>query len=145
MDSNPQMILILNKNRILENLNFQNQCNFVLFQFLLSSNENLQYFFLIIILFKATMTKKLYTLYIHRMLYIVPYIDFMKAFDKVSNLNLIHQLRVYGFGCRLIDWISAFGMKESNVQLKAKAASDGVMQTAESNNQFQDLYCLYQT
>ena len=32
----------------------------------------------------------------------------MKAFDKVSHLKLIHEFRAYDFGCKLIDWISAF-------------------------------------
>ena len=32
----------------------------------------------------------------------------MKAFDKVSHLKIIYKLTAYGFGCRLIDWISAF-------------------------------------
>ena len=32
----------------------------------------------------------------------------MKAFDKVSHLKLIHKLRAYGFGCKMISWISAF-------------------------------------
>ena len=43
----------------------------------------------------------------HRKLDVL-YTDFMKAFDKVSHLKLIHKLRAYGFGCKLIDWISAF-------------------------------------
>ena len=38
----------------------------------------------------------------------VLYTDFLKAFDKVSHLNLTHKLRAYGFGCRLIDWIIAY-------------------------------------
>ena len=43
----------------------------------------------------------------HRKLYIL-YTDFIKAFDKVSHLKLIHKLRANGFGYKLIDWISAF-------------------------------------
>ena len=36
------------------------------------------------------------------------YIDFMKAFDKLSHHKLIHMFRAYGLGCRLFDWVSAF-------------------------------------
>ena len=43
----------------------------------------------------------------HRKLDVL-YIDFMKAFDKFSHLKLIHKLKANGFGCKLIDWISAF-------------------------------------
>ena len=43
----------------------------------------------------------------HRKLDVL-YDDFMKAFDKVSHLKLIHNLRAYGFGCNLIDWSNAF-------------------------------------
>ena len=52
----------------------------------------------------------------HRKLDVL-YTDFMKAFDKVSHLILIHKLRAYGFGCKLIDWISAFliGRKQHEV------------------------------
>ena len=32
----------------------------------------------------------------------------MKAFDKFSHFKLIHKLRPYSFGCRLIDLINAF-------------------------------------
>ena len=38
----------------------------------------------------------------------VHYTDFMKALYKVSHRKHIHKMRVYGFGCKLIDWISAF-------------------------------------
>ena len=37
----------------------------------------------------------------HRKLDVL-YIDFMKAFDKVSHLKLIQKLRVYGFGYKLM-------------------------------------------
>ena len=43
----------------------------------------------------------------HRKLEIL-YTDFMKAFDKVSHIKLIHKLRAYGFVCKLTDWITAF-------------------------------------
>ena len=37
----------------------------------------------------------------------VLYSDFIKAYDKVSDLKLINKLRAFGFGCKLINWISA--------------------------------------
>ena len=43
----------------------------------------------------------------HRKLDVL-YTDFMKAFDTVSHRKLIHKLRSYGFGCKLINWITAF-------------------------------------
>jgi len=38
----------------------------------------------------------------------VAYCDFMKAFDKVSHVKLIHKLKMYNFGQKYIDWIKAF-------------------------------------
>ena len=38
----------------------------------------------------------------------VLYTDFMKAFDKVSHRKLLLKLRAYGFGERLVSWVSAF-------------------------------------
>ena len=45
----------------------------------------------------------------------------MKAFDKGSYIKLIHKLRSYGFGCKLIDWISAFSAcrKQSEVRCES--------------------------
>ena len=33
------------------------------------------------------------------------YLDFQKAFDKVSRQRLLHKLKVHGFGDGITDWI----------------------------------------
>lgn len=38
----------------------------------------------------------------------VSYCDFMKAFDKVSHIKLLHKLKMYNFGEDYISWIQAF-------------------------------------
>ena len=38
----------------------------------------------------------------------VVYMDFMKAFDKVSHTHLIHKLQNFGIHPKIIDWLREF-------------------------------------
>ena len=50
-------------------------------------------------------------------------LDFAKAFDKVSHRKLLHKLRAYGVGGKLLDWISDFlTMRKQRVVLGEHAS-----------------------
>ena len=38
----------------------------------------------------------------------VVYFDFSKAFDTVPHKHLIHKLRAYGIGGKLLEWLQSF-------------------------------------
>ena len=38
----------------------------------------------------------------------VVYFDFSKAFDTVPHMRLIHKLRAYGIGRKLLEWLQSF-------------------------------------
>ena len=53
----------------------------------------------------------------------VLYTDFIKAFVNVFHRKIIHKLRAFRFGCKLIDWISAFIISRKQLVVKGQSSS----------------------